>query len=168
MSKKNMLQELKLLSPDNCTFSKNDAGLLRVEVKDNMSIIQAVLKRLFPLKHPDNLISVSDGKKEIGIIESLKDFEKPVREMIREDLDHYYAVPEISEVKSITHEYGFYLWKTVTDRGEREFYVKGRTDTLRQTTKGELHITDINNCRYVIPDINTLSKIGKVHLNQVL
>jgi hypothetical protein len=162
------MEELKLLSSDNCTFTQGDTGLLRAEIKDGLCARQVVLKRLFPIRLPHQFISVSDGKKEVGIIEDLKSFDHDTRKLIEHELDHYYAVPVIKEIIRVKHEYGFYHWEVITDRGPCEFYVKGRTETVSQTSEGGLSVTDINNCRYLIKNTAELPPASRVKLEQVL
>ena len=166
--RKDAIDTLLLLNPENCSFSKDEAGLLRVEVHDKLCARQVILKRLFPRKLPDKFISVSDGKNEVGIIEELKAFDHETRKMIESELDYYYAVPVIKQILSIKHEYGFYNWQVFTDRGKCEFYVKGRSETVKSTLEGEVSVTDINNCRYMIKDISKLSPSSKAKINEVL
>jgi len=161
------MSELSFLLPGDCRFFKTDGGILRVEIRDKQCCRQVVLRRLFPVKRPDHFISVGDGKDEVGIIEDLAIFDAETRRMVKEELDFYYAVPDIQEIELLKDEYGYYHWKTRTDRGARDFYVKGRTENVHFTNQGEVLITDVYNCRYRIPDIGRLPRQSRNLINQV-
>lgn len=155
------------LTPENFRLMPTPEGTLRVEVLDILCCRQAVFRRLFPIHRPDQFISVSDGKEEIGIIEDLSAFDPDVCRLIRAELDFFYAVPEITEIELLNDEYGYYHWKTMTDRGPREFYVKGRSENVRVSPPNRVFITDIHNCRYQITDLSRLSRNSRYLLESV-
>lgn len=171
-SKKTMKEydtdELILLNPENCTFSRDEAGLFRAEIKDRLCVRQVRLKRLFPLRFPHTFISLHDGKKEVGIIENVKSFDAQTRGMVERELDFFYAVPCIKEILSIRSEYGFYRWQVITDRGECEFYVKGREKNVKPGPEGKISVTDINNCRYLVEDVEQLSPASRKRLEKAV
>lgn len=161
------MNELRLLTPEDCRFFRSDDGVLQVEIADSLCCRQAVLRRLFPLRYPHRYISVSDGKTEVGIIDDLSMFDSPTRRMIHSELDFFYAVPEILEIEQLKEEFGYYHWKTRTDRGSREFYVKGRTENVRLTSPAGMLLTDIHAGRYQIPDTTRLPAASRDRLNRV-
>lgn len=161
------MSALRLLAPDGCRFSRGPGGTLRAEIDGLLSCRQAVLRRLFPIRDPDRFISVSDGKEEVGIIADLGAFDAETRRIVREELDLFYAVPEIVEIEELKEEYGYYHWKTRTDRGPREFYVKGRTESVRFSPPAQLLIVDIHKSRYRIADAGLLPRASRRLLDQV-
>ncbi|MFO7871785.1 MAG: DUF1854 domain-containing protein [Kiritimatiellia bacterium] len=170
----------RFLNPENCAVSRGKAGYLQVQIENGPGCPQAVFRRLFPIRMPSSYISVGDKNgKELGIIEDLSDFDTRTRRMIEKELDFFYAVPVIIDILDIREEYGYYYWQTVTDRGRRDFYVKGRADNVRSRrrrrsgnikvhSEGSVFITDINNCRYRIPDVSALNPAGRALLDRVL
>ena len=161
------MSELRLLTPETCRFSRTSGGPVRAEIADTQCCLQAELRRLFPIHRPDDFIAVGDGKDEVGIIEDLAGFDAETRRLIREELDFFYAVPEITEILLLKDEYGYYHWRTRTDRGPREFYVKGRTENVRFSGAAQLLITDVHNSRYRIRDVAALPRASRYLLEQV-
>jgi hypothetical protein len=161
------MNELRMLTPANCRFSRSADGLLRVEIAEVLCVRQAVLRRLFPLRDPQSFISVADGKEEVGIIEDVSGFDSTTRRLIQAELDFFYAVPEILEIELLKEEFGYFHWKVKTDRGSREFFVKGRTENVRWLHPAGMIVTDIHNSRYQIPDPAGLSPASRHRLDQV-
>ncbi len=161
------MNELRILTSETCRFFRSPGGTLQAEITDVCCCRQVVLRRLFPLRRPEHFISVADGKDEVGIIEDLAGFDAETRRLIREELDFFYAVPEILEIQRLTEEFGYYRWETRTDRGLRLFYVKGLTENVRFSNPARMYITDIHNSRYQIPDITRLPRASRYQLDQV-
>ena len=161
------MSDLNFLTPETCRFFRTPNGILRAEIADKQCCRQVVLRRLFPVRNPDHFISVGDGKDEAGVIENLSAFDADTRRLIGEELDLFYAVPEILEIEELEDEYGYYHWKTKTDRGPREFYVKGRTENVQFPGPGRIFITDVYTCRYHIPDIRRLPRQSRYLIDQV-
>ncbi len=162
-----MSETTRFLSASECDFRESESGHLRLTVQKEFSCLDVVFRRLFPLKDPGHFVSVGDGGKEVGIIRDLTEFDRDTQALIRLELDFYYAVPEITDIKKIKGEYDYFHWDTVTDRGPRSFYVKGRTEGLK--IKGShLQVTDIENCRYELPDVGALSESSRRILEAVM
>jgi hypothetical protein len=158
-----------VLLSDTCTFERREHGVLVMRGPDKAPARRVVVRRMFPVSHPSELISVLDGEEtEVGVIEDLAAFPHAVRKLIEDELDQHYFVPVITEVRSIKLEFGFFRWNTVTTAGEREFYVKGRTENIRRQGGNRLIITAVDNCRYEIPDFTRLSKPSLRVLDRVL
>ena len=162
------MSELRMLTPENCRFSRSETGALRTLIDDDFCCLQVVLRRLFPLRKPNEYVSVADGEHEIGIIEDLRAFDAETRQWLEAELDVYYAVPTITAIHGLKVEYGYYHWRTSTDRGDRDFYVKGRTDNVKAAGVSQLFVTDIHNCRYRINDVAALPGAGRALLDLML
>ncbi|MBN1515344.1 DUF1854 domain-containing protein [Candidatus Sumerlaeota bacterium] len=164
-----MSDDARLLTPEQCLFSREETGFLRLEIKDEAGFDHIMLRRLFPVSRPDHYISIADKEgKEIGILENLAALDADARRLIKEDLDYYYAVPMITEVSEIKEEYGYCLWRTETDRGPRDFYVKGRVEEVKPMKNGMIFINDVHNCRYAIRDVSALSSRSRAVLDRFI
>lgn len=161
------MSDLLFLTPANCRITRTPEGILRAEIAERSCCRQAGFRRLFPIRKPDHFIAVTDGKDEVGIIEDLAGFDAATRSLIKEELDLYYAVPEILEIALLEEEYGYYHWKTKTDRGPRDFYIKGRSENVKFNDCGRLFITDVHNARYQIGDISRLPRASRCLLDKV-
>lgn len=156
------------LDPRNCQFHRHATGMLGVRIDDQTTCDRVVLRRLFPIRLPTRYISVADEEgKELGLIADLDAFEAPVRQMLEDELDYFYCVPRITRVHQIKPEYGFYFWQTTTDRGERSFYVQGRSENVKPQADNRLFVTDIEKCRYEVPNTETLTADCRRRLAQV-
>jgi hypothetical protein len=161
--------EVTLLDPQACRFLCTLPGRLSLTIAGDRSYPRVKLRRLFPVRHPRLFIAVSDaGGSEIGIIRNLEELDSASCRLAEKELDIFYAIPEIREIRSIEAEYGFFCWKTVTNRGPRTFWVKGRTENITSPAPGRLFVTDIEECRYDIPDIDALPRLSRRILDQVI
>lgn len=160
--------ELRLVRAADCTLHRGPTGQLRFTLTGQFSCARVHLRRLRPLSEPDGHLSIceADGA-ELAVLADPGELAAEQQAMVREELDFYYAVPRVREVRSIADESGMWRWLVVTDRGEREFYVKGRSENLR-TSGDRLFVTDIENCRYEIGPPGELSVASQRELNKVL
>jgi len=161
--------ELVWLASTGTRFFRTPIGMLRVTIDGRCSCLRVVLRRVFPLRHPWRCISVADeGGAELGLIERLDDWDPATRALIAEELEVFYGTPRITGIREIKAEFGFFFWDTVTDRGPRQFYVKGRTENVRSAGADRLLVTDVENCRYEIPAVSALSRSSRQCLELVL
>ena len=172
------MKEPPALSPENASFSVDSDRMLHLH-SDTHEDLTVAIRRMFPVTHPHKFLSVHDEENEIGIIEDLSRFPADQQKLIEAEIQHQYFVPRIREIRQIKDEYGYYLWDTVTDRGPRTFYVKGRTDNIHRkgggrTTGIHVHdnsrmfVTDIENCKYEIADQDQLSRSSRRELYKML
>ncbi len=162
------MKYMKTLTPDNAEFSVNKNGILRIELKNEVCCPRVICKRLFPVRHTEKFISILDGKDEIGIIEDLSVFNSKTQKLIRNELDFLFGIPTIRTIREIKDEYGFFHWDVETDRGSRDFYVKGRTDSVTQAEDGRIFITDIHSCRFQILSPDSLPAKSRSEMGKML
>tara|TARA_Y100000588_G_C13643759_1_gene664896 strand:- start:52 stop:414 length:363 start_codon:yes stop_codon:yes gene_type:complete len=108
------------------------------------------------MAYPDNYISLLDIKnEEVAFIKDLKDLDKESRRVIEEELTRRYLKAKIKRVHSIQMEFGVTYWDVSTDRGDREFVIRGHENTHWATDK-RLLITDVDGNRFEIMDYTQL------------
>lgn len=161
--------ELVWLTGTGTRFFRTPSGMLRVTIDGRCSCLRVVLRRVFPLRHPWRYISVADeGGAELGLIDRVDELDPATRALIAEELEVFYGTPRITGIHQIKAEFGFYRWDTVTDRGPRQFYVKGRTENVRVEGSDRLLVTDVENCRYEIAALSALPRASRACLELVL
>jgi len=150
--------ELNYLKPDNAVFNKTAGGILSLKYRDE-EYERVHLYRSFPFSLEDDYISVRDKKgEEIGIIQSLSDFPHKKYQLLKEELEWSYFCPDIKLIYSLKEEYGYSYWDVETDKGRRQFTIRGRDQALTPVTEKRYLITDIDGNRFQISDIEQLDK----------
>jgi hypothetical protein len=151
---------MSILEAQSITFAKVD-GLLSVTKADGTTISPVHCARLFPLSDPDHYVSVLRSEKcdepEIGILRDINDLPEGQCSLIRDDLAQRHFLPEIQDVTNIVITGGMDEWHVITDRGEKIFFVSSRKDNIVITDENMLIVTDVEKCRYRIPDYTALS-----------
>ena len=158
-----------VLSPANAVLSESAGGMLCIRVDGGDEQAGVIIRQMFPVTRPSQFLSVRDKEdKELGVIEELGAFPKETRALALQHAQRRYFVPRIQVIHALKDEHGFFRWDTTTDRGRREFYVKGRTDTIRVLDGYRIFVTDVEECRYEIPDCRALPKPSQVLLEKVV
>ena len=117
--------------------------------------------RLFPFTDADKYISIrenTDKAREIGIIETLEDFDEETKEIIREQLRLNYFTPVIKKIMSIKDEYGYAYFHVMTDKGECNFAINMASNAVTKLSDSRLIITDLDENRFEIRDVNALTQ----------
>ena len=171
------MNEPTILTPENAVFSVGNDRMLHLSINEQDQ--QSVgIRQMFPVSNPDKFLSVHNEKEEIGVIEDLSNFSDDQQRLIRTETEHQYFVPIITEIIEIKDDFSYFRWNTLTDRGPREFYVKGHTENMRRR-KGQagsmqiqdncrIFITDIEDCKYEIPDYRKLPKSSLRFLEKIM
>lgn len=137
-------------------IGRNAFEELVVELPDGAVYTGVVPVRNFPITQPDRYISLLDAdKNEIGLIEDIKQLNKPDRKTLREELRKCYFTPKITKIHSIEGQYGVSQWEVETDCGPVTFDLRSRSDIV-SLDGGRLLIKDADGNRYEIPNYRKL------------
>src|SRR5690625_3411392 len=99
--------DIKFLQPDECSFQLSSGSLLTLHY-NGKEYNDIAIHRAFPFTHGDDYLSVRDhDDNEIGMIQSLKSFDKKTRSIVKQELERRYFVPTIHQVISIKEEFGY-------------------------------------------------------------
>lgn len=129
---------------------------VRMTVRGERSYIRIRPVHVSPMAHPGNYISLLDIKnEEVAFIKDLKDLDEESRSVIEEELSRRYLKARIERVHSIQMEFGVTYWDVMTDRGNREFVIRGH-DNIHWATDKRLLITDVDGNRFEIMDYTLL------------
>ena len=107
----------------------------------------------YPLTRPRRLISVRDESgEEIGILDRVRDLDPDSRQIVREELERSYFMPQITDVYGIREELNLVQWDVLTSKGPRSFPVRGVRRNVRKIGQRQFVIKDVDGNRYEIPD----------------
>jgi Domain of unknown function (DUF1854) len=163
---------MNILDPEKIAFARNSNGMLDITLDDKTIVENIHCVRLFPLTDPKSYISIvkkEDNEiSEIGIIKNLKQLSVHNRDLVKEDINFRYFVPEIKDVAHVTHLHGMYELDVVTERGNRQFYVRNARENVHSTENGPIIITDVENCRYKITDLANLGLKARAELDKLI
>ncbi len=151
---------LKYLTEENALFERTEGGFVSLETGGKKwERIQVI--RLFPFTEPDKFISirtVEERSKEIGIIEDIKKMSVKTKKMLEEQMNLHYFTPIIEKIIDIKDEYGYAYFYVLTDRGECRFTINMGGNAVVRLSDSRLLITDLDENRFEIPDVFSLTQ----------
>jgi len=157
------------LTPENAKFSVSQGGLISMTLikKDNSEEFfeRVVPVRAFPVTEPESFISIREpdtkdvGKgAEIGLIESLADFDEETATLIRKELGKRYFTPEIQKIYSIKEQFGYLYFDVLTSAGKSSFVMNNPSSNIRVLEDKRSLIYDIDGNCFEIPEISKMDK----------
>ena len=161
---------IRYLTDKNAVFSRTPGGFVRLQIEGECyDRIQVV--RMFPFMEKEKFISIrtiEESSREIGIIEDLKQVNKAAAAMLTEQMNLRYFTPVITRIRRIKEEYGFSYWEVMTDHGECRFTVQMGGSAIVYLTDTRVLISDIDENRFEIPDVNSLTPVERKKLDLYL
>jgi hypothetical protein len=149
--------DFSFLDPQTLTLEVAPDGTLRAVVPDDRCGLRVEVLRAFPLKYPDEYIVLRDGAgKELGVLRDLKSLPEQASTRVREELHRRYFLPQITAISSVTERFGSSIWELQTDRGPRSITTRQMNEAVAEAEPGRYIITDVENNRYEIKDLNAL------------
>ncbi len=140
----------------------------RVVIRDRQCLLNARIRRAFPLSRPDGYLSIQDGSgHEVGLLRSTEGLEVVTKEIFDEELDRRYFAPEIAVIDSLKQDAGMWQFNVKTQRGPAEFYVRNWRDSAHELGVGHWQITSVDGLRYDIPNLEKLDQRSQDLLEQV-
>ena len=74
----------------------------RVEIVNEMVVLSAIVKRVFPLSNPCLHLSIQDGSgKEVGILRTVEGLDSETDSIFKEELDRRYFTPHVDRIESL-------------------------------------------------------------------
>lgn len=157
------------LTPDNACFCESEGGLISMtltKADGTKEVFERVVPvRAFPVTEPECFISIREpdtkdvGKgAEIGLIESLADFDEKSAELIRKELNKRYFTPEIQKIYSIKEQFGFLYFEVLTSAGKSSFVMNNPSSNIRVLEDKRSLIYDIDGNCFEIPEISKMDK----------
>ncbi len=129
---------------------------VRMTVRDERSYIRVRPVQASPLAHTERYVSLLDTKnEEVAFIKDMNELDEASRRVIEEELAHRYLRATIERVHTIQMEYGVTYWDVTTDRGKREFVIRGHENT-HWASDTRLLLTDVDGNRFEVMDYTQL------------
>ena len=154
--------DLGLLDPKTAEFYKTPGGFTGLKYNDK-DYKRVSLRRALPMKDPSAFISVADEEnKEIGLIRYLNDLSDDQINIVNDELNKRYYVPEVMEVKSVKDKMGYVYMELVLkmhgEKFDKNCAVKDVNKNIRLIDDNRLIIFDVDGNRYVVSSLAQLDK----------
>lgn len=129
--------------------------------------VRVVLAR--PLYGKDGFASVlSEKGDELGMIDQLSAMPTASQQALEYAKKRHYLIPRITKIRSLASQFGAVYWNTDTDRGPREFVIRGISEHVRWLDDKRLLITDVDGNRFEIKDLEILDRKSKALIDIVI
>lgn len=160
---------IRYLDPQKIRFFKPEsAARLRVEIDDDRCLIDAIVRRAFPMSRTESYFSVqnSDGE-EVGILRSLEDLDHDSRKLVEGEIDRRYFTPKILQIKSLKQEGGMWTFEVATSRGPCTFFVRNWRDSSHEMSPGRFVIQSVDGQRFEVENYEALDTRSQVLIEQL-
>ena len=141
-------------------FERTAGGFVSLDY-DGVHYDRVKAVRLFPFTDADKYISIREhgnGDREIGIIEDLSSMPEETVTVLKEQLNLSYFTPVIKKIYSIKDEYGYAYFHVETDKGECKFSINMGSNAVTKLSDTRLIISDVDENRFEIRDVDALSQ----------
>ncbi|MBO4347483.1 MAG: DUF1854 domain-containing protein [Lachnospiraceae bacterium] len=141
-------------------FERTEGGFINLTF-DGVTYERVKVVRLFPFTDANKYISIrqnDDKAREIGIIEDMDELDDDTRSMLEEQLRLNYFTPVIEKIHNIKDEYGYAYFHVKTDKGECKFAINMASNAVTKLSDSRLIITDLDENRFEIRDVNALTQ----------
>lgn len=142
---------------------------LRLEIRDEQTLLAARIKRIFPMSKPTEYLSIQTGDgKEVAILKDLRQLDPETRKVIEDDLDRRYFTPIIDRILTLKQEAGMWRFVVSTQRGEAQFFVRNWRDNAHELAPNRWIIFSVDGARYEIKDLEGLDVQSRKLMDQIL
>ena len=151
-------------------FERSKGGFINLTF-DGVLYERVRAVRLFPFTDADKYISIrehGDRMREIGIIEDLAAMPEETQEIIRQQLEINYFTPVIEKIYNIKDEYGYAYFHVKTNKGDCRFTISMASNAVTKLSDTRLIISDVDENRFEIRDVNALTQKEKRKLDLFL
>ena len=147
---------------------KDQRGLWHATLTDGSVHNSVTGVRAFPLRAPDEAISVIDHEgHELCWVEHVSDLNEKVREAVVSALQAREFMPEILSVERVSSFATPSVWTVQTSRGKCEFTLKGEED-IRRVSSQTLIVADAHGVQFLIRDLPSLNAASRKLLDRFL
>ena len=163
------MTELYYITPED-RFERTEGGFVDLYCKGELHKSVKVV-RLFPFTDADKYISIREGDekaREIGIIEDISTMSAETQKILKEQLALNYFTPVIQKIYSIKDELGYAYFHVLTDKGECKFAINMASNAVTKLSDDRLVITDLDENRFEVRDVNALTMKEKRKLDLFL
>jgi hypothetical protein len=149
-------------------LGRDERGILHASLSDGSQHAGVIAVRAFPVRAPDEAISILDGQgQEVCWIEHLPELAPALRTQVGQALQSREFMPEIVSIRSVSGFITPCTWFITTDRGDTELLLKGDED-IRRVAGNTLLITDSHGIHFLIRDVMQLSRESRKLLDRFM
>lgn len=142
---------------------------LRIEIEGERCLLDARLRRLFPLSEPNRFFSILDRDgKEGALLDSFDGMDDATRAALSGDLDRAYATARIERIDDLRQEAGMWRFDVSTSRGPVVFFVRNWRDSSVEIMSDRWMILSVDGVRFEIPDLKTLDDGSRKRMDLLL
>ncbi|MFB3880676.1 MAG: DUF1854 domain-containing protein [Armatimonadota bacterium] len=169
--------ELRYLEPEDLHVFRGEDGRVYATIKDEVTLISPAFLRSHPLTDPDRYISIKgtipkEGMEtrgdEFGLLRNWRKLDAESRRLVEEGLARRYLHPRLKRIVSLKDYSGVQVCIFETDRGVREVTLRDARDSAIYLGPNRVLITDAENNRYDIQDIESLDRQSRAYLARIL
>ena len=160
--------DLRYLDPSHLQFAMR-GDVLRLTVDGDRSYLKVHAVRAFPLSNIHEYIGFIDAISghEIGMLRNLKALDAQARQLVENALESRYFIPKISKIRSAKKEFGTVYWDVDTDRGKRQFVMRGIRDSIREIDPGRYLVNDVDGNRFEVVQLTTLDSQSQTYWDKL-
>ena len=148
-------------------LSENRDGTL--DVKAGSRTFKRVRVKLGrPLYRPGDYASILGEKGEVGLLVNLEGIRAADRAILEEHRVRGDLTTKLLKINDISHQFGASYWDVLTEKGPRQFVIRGTSEHVRWLSDDRLLITDVNGNRFELPSINGLDSDSRDHIHLIL
>lgn len=148
--------QLRLLEPGKLRLFTAGATL-RMTIADEACWLKVAVLRAFPLTLPTGYFSVRDGGgSEIGMLVNLDGMDAASRALIEAELERRYMISVIHRIVSAKERFGTVDWEVETHRGRCRFTTRDLRESALRPSPNHYLLTDVENNRFEVLDLNAL------------
>jgi hypothetical protein len=144
--------------------------VLMLTIEGDRSYLKVHAVRAFPLTDISEYIGLVDAisGREIGMLRSMKDLAGETRPLVQKALDKRYFVPKIHRIVEAKREFGTVYWAVETDRGQRNFIMRGIRDSIHEIEPGRYLVVDIDGNRFEVPQLNDMDSRSQAQWDRLI
>jgi len=150
------------------SLDRDERGILHAKLSDGSLHPGVIAVRAFPVRAPDEAISIVDGQgQEVCWIEHLQDMAPALRTNVSQALQSREFMPEIVRVEKVSSFATPSVWHVHTNRGTCDFTLKGEED-IRRLSANTLIVADAHGVHFLIRDLPSLDAHSRKLLDRFL
>jgi hypothetical protein len=147
---------LRVIDAGAVKFSKAGARL-DMTLEGDTTYEKVTIRRAFPLTVPTGYHSVRGAdNKEIGMLCGIEKLDAESRRLLDLELARRYMVAIVRKIVKVTERFGTVDWHVETDRGPCCFTTRDLRATVIRVGTSHYLLSDVENNRFEVPDLDAL------------
>lgn len=157
------------VDPTRIRLFRDAKGILRLTIEGDRSYLRVKVCRAFPLSCAGQYIGFADGMdRQIAVIKDLNALDPDSRRVAQEELRRRYFTARIRSVDDVKEMFGVVQWRVTTDRGPREFVVRGMRESIFEIENNHLLIVDVDGNRFELPPLDEMDPRSRALVEKVM